>query len=341
MISVRYTGPRSCPHCQVTHLRNKGVIRRKVRHVSWAAQRVWLVLEGRRWLCRGCGIQFRDRFPGVLEGQHATEAFRLHVFQDHWDGINRHRVARREGIGAATVERHCIHFLERLAAERTGNPCPQVLGIDEHFFSRKHGYATTFCDLKNHSVYDVVLGRSDAALDHYLQRLEGKQHVKVVCMDLAPVYRAIVRKHFPNARIVADRFHVIRLINQHFLACWRDLDPVAAKNRGLLSLMRRHRHNLSPEQSLQLAQYLHSRPALDAIYGFKQALCYLLLKKNRNQRQCQKLAPRFLRAIDRLRHAGFAQLVTLGQTLHSWAEEIAAMWRYTKSNAITEGFHTK
>ena len=38
-------------------------------------------------------------------------------------------------------------------------------------------------------------------------------------MDLASSYRALVRKHFPQARIVADRFHVIRLINHHFLAC--------------------------------------------------------------------------------------------------------------------------
>ena len=41
------------------------------------------------------------------------------------------------------------------------------------------------------------------------------------------------------------------------------------------------------------------------------------------------------------RQAGLPQLVSLGQTLHSWAEEIAAMWRFTKNNAITEGFHTK
>ena len=46
-------------------------------------------------------------------------------------------------------------------------------------------------------------------------------------MDLAQAYRALVRKHFPQARIVADRFHVIRLINHHFLACWRDLDRLA------------------------------------------------------------------------------------------------------------------
>ena len=77
-------------------------------------------------------------------------------------------------------------------------------------------------------------------------------------MDLASVYRALVRKYFPNAKIVADRFHVIRLINHHFLACWRELDPVGAKNRGLLSLMRRHRHNLKPEQARLAAIFEHS-----------------------------------------------------------------------------------
>ncbi len=35
------------------------------------------------------------------------------------------------------------------------------------------------------------------------------------------------------------------------------------------------------------------------------------------------------------------QLVQLGETLHSWSTEIAAMWRFTRNNGITEGFHNK
>ena len=163
----------------------------------------------------------------------------------------------------------------------------------------------------------------------------------MVCMDLAAVYRSLVRKHFPNARIVADRFHVIRLINQHFLACWRDLDAVGSKHRGLLSLMRRQRHHLNSQQHQHLSLYLSRHPALQLIYRFKQRLCYLLLKKNHNRHHCQKLAPRFLRSIYQLRQAGLPQLVKLGETLHSWATEIAAMWRFSRSNAITEGFHNK
>ena len=126
-------------------------------------------------------------------------------------------MGQREGIGSATVERWFQDFLKLRRSERQRSCCPAVLGIDEHFFSRKQGYATTLCDLKNHSVYDVVLGRSEASLEAYFLSLEGKGLVRIVCMDLASVYRVIVRKHFPNARIVADRLHVIRLINHHFL----------------------------------------------------------------------------------------------------------------------------
>jgi transposase len=263
------------------------------------------------------------------------------VFLKHWDGISRRRLGQREGIGSATVERWFEDFLRREFAERQGAPCPRVLGIDEHFFTRRHGYATTFCDLRGHKIYDVVLGRSEAALENYLQKLPGKDRVRIVCMDLASVYRALVKKHFPKARIVADRFHVIRLIAHHFLACWRDIDPRGAKHRGLLSLMRRHRHNLNPEQRSKLAAYFEQFPAVAQIYRFKQRLCYLLLKKHRTRKNCAHLAARFLKAIHQLRQAGLAPLVQLGDTLASWSTEIATMWRFTRNNGITEGFHTK
>jgi hypothetical protein len=227
----------------------------------------------------------------------------------HWDGISRSRLGQRDAIGGATVERWFQDFLQRQAAERSGAPCPRVLGIDEHFFTRRQGYATTFCDLKGHKIFDVVLGRSEKALESYLERLPGKDRVRIVCMDLASVYRALVRKHFPKAKIVADRFHVIRLINHHFLACWREIDPTGAKHRGLLSLMRRHRHNLKPEQRPKLHAYFKQFPAVREIYRFKQRLCYLLLKKHRTRKQCVHLATRFLKAIYELRPAGLAQLV--------------------------------
>ena len=79
--------------------------------------------------------------------------------------------------------------------------------------------------LRRHRVFDVVMGRSEASLEGYLTRLGGKERVRVVCMDLSSTYRAIVRKHFPQALIVSDRFHVIRLMGHHIHQLWRQIDP--------------------------------------------------------------------------------------------------------------------
>lgn len=340
-IRAHFKGPVVCPHCGGGRLRIKDRRIRRPRHESWGVRRCVLELETRKWTCLPCKRSFWQRFPGILPRIRATEPFRRSVCQKHFDGISRSRLAQREKVSSATVERWFGDYLRRLAAERTSLVCPQVLGIDEHFFTRRHGYATTFCDLKNHRVYDVVLGRSEASLESYLRQLQGKEKVRVVCMDLANAYRSLVRKHFPQARIVADRFHVIRIVNHHFLACWKELDPAGAKNRGLLSMMRRHRHHLRPDQDQRLFAYLASRPGLEPVYRFKQKLCALLGEKHLNQNRCRKLAPRLLRMIAELRQVGFASLVQLGETLYSWKEEIATMWRFTRNNGITEGFHTK
>jgi transposase len=175
-----------------------------------------LELETYKWVCRTCSRSFWQRFPGLQPRLRATEPFRRSVCQKHFDGISRSRLAARERVSSATIERWFAWYLKLLAGERIGRACPQILGIDEHFFTRRHGYVTTFCDLKNHKVQDVVLGRSEASLESYLTRLKEKDRVQVVCMDLAASYRALVKKHFPQARIVADRFHVLRLVNQDF-----------------------------------------------------------------------------------------------------------------------------
>jgi len=340
-IRANYRGPVECPHCEGRNLRIKDRRIRRLRHESWGTRCSYLELETKKWRCLSCGRSFWQRFPGIRPRVRATEPFRRSVCRQHYDGISRSRLAKRERISSATVERWFGQYLELRAAERASPVCPQILGIDEHFFTRRLGYATTFCDLKNHSIYDVVAGRSEASLEGYLNKLEGKHLVKVVCMDLATVYRALVRKHFPQARIVADRFHVIRIVNHHFLACWKELDPVGSKNRGLLSLMRRHRHNLKPEQHVRLTAYLRENPVMELVYRFKQKLCYLMLEKHHTAKKCRQLAPRLLRMIADLRGQGLAHLAALGNTLHAWREEIATMWRFTRNNGITEGFHTK
>ena len=188
---------------------------------------------------------------------------------------------------------------------------------------------------------DIYKGRSASVLTSQLKKIPGRHTVRMVAMDLSDSYRSIVKDVFPNAVRVADRFHVIRLINQHTLNTWRLLDPSSKHNRGLLSLIRRHSWNLKPDQQINLDAYLNSVPGLKSIYDFKQDLVSLLLKKRQSVSQVKRLIPRFLDMISTLQSSHFTHLVTLGNTLSDWQDEIGAMWRFTKSNGITEGFHRK
>jgi transposase len=340
-IEARYVGGTSCPKCDGTSLRHRGLRIRRVRHENIGERACELMLESRKWRCRGCGKSFWQRFPGILPCKRASEPFRRLVAGQHRDGISRHRLGERLRIGSATVERWFQDCLGRKARELSPE-CPRQLGIDEHFFSKKGGYATTFCNLATRRVHDVVLGRSEASLEGYLNRMTGKDQVEYICMDLSVTYRAVARKHFPSAKIVADRFHVIRVVNHHFLAAWKAIDPQGAKNRGLVSLIRRHRSNLKDaEQESKLDSYLAGWPGLGAIYEFKQQFCALLCQKHCTAQKCRQLAPKLLEAIDQLLDAKLTPLVTLGETLRSWQQEIAAMWRFTKNNGITEGLHNK
>jgi transposase len=341
IIEAEYVGPVCCPDCNSTELRTKDRIQRRLRHASMGRSTTWLHLVLRKYHCQDCGRYFRPRMPCILPYRRSTEQFRKQVCMDHRDGISQEQLRRNCKIGTATVERWFHDHLELKERMFSGRECPAVLGIDEHFFSKKNGYVTTFCDLKKHRVFELALGRSEKALEPFLRSLKGKERVKVVCIDLSSSYRAIVRKYFPNARIVSDRFHVVRTVLRHFLETWKLLDPDGRRNRGLLSLMRRHASKLRPDQKLRLDRYLDAHPAIRILYEAKESLCALLNIKHRTKKQCQPLIKRLMDWIWKLRYCGFPAMETLAKTMDNWSSEIACMWRFTKNNGITEGFHTK
>lgn len=341
VIEGEYTGPVACPECSSERLRIKDRITRKVRHASIGVNSTWLHLIVRKYRCLDCGRYFRARVPGLLPYRRSTEMFRREIFVHHRDGISQQQLHRSRQIGSATVERWFHDFLELKEKMFSDRRCPTVLGIDEHFFSRKAGYVTTFCDLQKHRVFELAKGRSETELEPFLKRLKGRERVQVVCIDLSSSYRHLIRQYFPNAKIVSDRFHVIRVVQQHFLETWKQLDAQGRKNRGLLSLMRRKAENLLPEQKERLEQYFDQNPAVRIIYEAKEELCSLLNIKHRTKPACRPLVAELLRWIQQLKDSPFEAFRTLGATLSSWREEIARMWRFTKNNGITEGFHTK
>ncbi len=63
--------------------------------------------------------------------------------------------------------------------------------------------------------------------------------------------------------------------------------------------------------------------------------------KGLNQKDCRRILPEYVWLIEELKKIGFRHLQILGQTLENWKEEIARMFRFSKTNGITEGLHNK
>jgi len=340
-LSVIYTGEVYCPHCNSRHLRKKDTYTRKVRHENLGKKPLYLEIKAYKYKCKTCGKYFNQRFPGILPYSRNTELFKEYVFDIYENSMSQSSLARDMKLGTATIERWFHYFFKRKNKEIKERECPRVMGIDEHRFSKKKGYATTITDLRKHKVFDITLGRSQKSLDSYLSKLKGREKVQMINMDLSETYRSIAKQYFPNAKIVADRFHVIKLINHHFLEQWKEIDPERRKNRGLLSLMRRHKENLKPTQKVKLYRYFAEVPAMKTIYEFKQDLSNLLRLKAKTKQEAKKLIPILLEYIEILKNSGLKEMITLGETIDRWKDEIARMWRFTKTNGITEGFHRK
>jgi transposase len=320
---------------------SKGLYQRRVRHLDSFGRASRLFIETRRLQCRDCRKSFVPEMPGIRPWHRSTEVLRRDIYRDHHEGICAKALAKIRRLGSATVERIYAEFTSRKARERIHLECPRILGIDEHRVHRAQPFATTFCDLRNRRIFDIVPGRSESDLAPFLQQLKGREKVQVVCIDLSSPYRSLVKRWFPHAKIVADRFHVIRIVLHHFMELARQIAPDLKHHRGNLAALRRRRDRLEPRQLERLQNLFKRFPTLEAIYCKIHELWDHLSIKHQTKRACRKLIPRLCGLIKELAESRFEPLVTLATTLQNWLEPIAAMWRFTRNNGITEGFHRK
>lgn len=341
-ITAEYIGKINCIYCQSKKLRKKEGFNRIFKHHSIGLAKSILLIRTYKFYCRDCNKYFNQRIPGIGPYQRVTEPLKDEISIKHHQGHSILTVSKNLSIGQATVGRYYKRYLQREFNEHKNASVPKILGIDEKKFSKKHGYQTTLVNLQRHTVYDITLGRTESNLGRYLQRLPDRNNCKVIVMDLSETYRSIAKNYFPKAMIVADRFHVVRLINHHFLKTWSQLDSIGRKNHGLMYLMRMHEWSKMKEKSRKnLQRYLKENPAIKSIYDFKQDLMKLILTRVYGKRMAREQIPKFLDAIRALKSSGFGNLETLGETLEKWSEEIVRMWRFSKTNSITEGLHRR
>jgi transposase len=216
-------------------------------------------------------------------------------------------------------------------------PWPEKIGIDEHFFSRSQGmdkkFFTVFTDLKNHRVREAVLGRATADVRAKITHIEGRERVKWVAIDMSDTYRSLVKNHFPNAEIVADKFHVLRLLGP---ALRRRRIEITGDRRTLRikRLLQKNRHRLSYFERQDVDRWLSDHPVLNEVYRMKERMHEVYRTKGYSRARIG-----LERLILQAKASTVPEIQTLARTLQSWKEEILNYFRTGITNAMTEGFN--
>ncbi|ACD96586.1 ISL3 family transposase [Trichlorobacter lovleyi] len=342
-LEVLYKGETSCPECGGPEKRIKSSFWREIKSIPQQGYSVTLLIYCHKYHCKCCGRYFNTRINGVKKWSRSTEPLKSNVFETCRRGYSNKDAAFESGLSVATIERYYHQMVLQKISHQKNRPCPRIIGIDEHRFSRKVGFVTTFCNLEKHSVFDIAPGRSEAELLPFLESLQGRKQVEVVCMDMHAPYRKMVKKWFPNAKIVTDRFHVIKLINHHFAKTCKliDEETLAWGRGGLIRIMSTKPENLSVLKKQKLEHYFEQQPVIKNLWIFWHELAELCRNKGKNHQACRKLVRELLEKVQLLKTSPFRPMKTLGKSITSWIDAIARMFRYYRSNGIVEGFHRK
>ncbi len=329
-----------CPYCQseLTYKHGYYFSSPTIKGDDGSVRR--LRLKRNRHKCRNCGRTFTGKMPGLAAWERRNDKLNKQIADDFYDSLSIKIISKRYRYAESGMMRSINKSYTSLINQNNNYPCPRVLGIDEHSIHKGRKYAITLVDLRNHRVYDVIEGRSLAKVETRIRQYKGRDGVKVVCMDLSPTMRSIAQRLFAQAKIVTDRFHVVKLVIESLLNFAREAYPEIRWKRGIMQVLRKHQSNLTTQQRRQLTHILETYPNLEAAYEFKEKLCKLINMKQQNKKQCRYHIRALNEMLEQLKQAP-AAFAILAKTISKWYEPIIRMWRFTKNNGITEGFHRK
>jgi transposase len=217
-----------CGHEDQAFLEQKGRAR-VVRHLDvWNQPSFW-VYEGVFHRCPHCHHR-QDLIPPFKRRDASyTFAFEEHVVR-LLIGSTEEEVARRLGISAETVGRIVKNQMQDA---KTIDPARVIrdVGMDEISLKKRHKlYVTVLTDLTDPErprLLAVKPGRDEAAGNACLECLTAAQRKQVHSyrVDMGQAFNNACQGMLPNAKGVADRFHVAKLWNE-------TLDGLRKKNHA-------------------------------------------------------------------------------------------------------------
>ena len=208
------TPKRVCPKCGKRHLVKNGYRIRDFIGLPIGKRKVIVRMKIQRYKCKeeGCDYDQQESIPFVTGSRSYTHRFASYVI-DLLRGMTLKDTANLLSISWDTVKEIHSTYLRR----HYGRPSlegVECIGIDEFAVRKGHVYKTIVVDLRSGRILYVGEGRGSDALEKFWQKVKRKKvNIKYIATDLSPAFISSVLEHCPDAELVFDHFHVVKLMN--------------------------------------------------------------------------------------------------------------------------------
>jgi len=335
-----------CPHCQNTTDKIHQSHWYRVRDLPWSNFEIFLQVNRRQFRCRSCGKVFSEELSFVKKRRTYTKRLATKVVKEvlETDIVN---TAKRNGMTPAEIETLLKEAEEDFLAEKPRDL--KKLGIDEitHLKGGKN-YAAVLVDLEKRKPIAFLERRNKEVIAEYLQGLGSEilNQIEEVSIDLWKPYQSVVEELLPNAKVVADRFHVMKQVNEELDQRRRTDKKQAEKLKNKKERERKveglkhskypllkKQENLDKEEKEKLKEVEKVAPELMRMYQIKEEL--------RNIFESEITADEALWKFVKWLESAHKYFPKSCQTIRRWLEEILSYFDHRTTQGVVEGINQK
>lgn len=329
--------PSYCPKCgSIPNFYKHGKKEQLFFDLPMHAKRVGIYVNRQRYKCRECNETFFENLPDMDVDRSVTNRL-IDWIQTASLEKTFTSVADDVGVDEKTVRNIFNDYVSELEAQ-TDFRTPKWLGIDEVHLLKN--YRCVITDVENKSVIDILRKRNKDVVISYLSRLQDIDKIELVTMDMWNPYKSAVNSVIPHAKIVIDKFHVVKLANEALEKIRKaNRENVSTKERRQLMrdryvLLKRRKDLNDFDDQIKLQVWTDMFPLLGQAYELKEQFFDIYEAESINE--AYKLYQNWLSNVPKELMTYFEDLI---KAMNNWEEEIFNYFNFPITNAYTESLN--
>lgn len=299
------------------------------------ARDTFLHLRKRRYRC-SCGKRFFEKNAFLPRYYRVTSRLVAEIIFAFKKLVPATEIGSRYNVSAVTAMRY-FKYVNYKPKE-----LPEVISLDE-FKGNSGGqkYNSIVADPEAHKVLDILSDRYENNLVKYFSQFESKKNVKYFICDMNPHFRQVAKICFPQATVVADKYHVIR---QVYWAMERvrknEQNKLSSRFRKYFKksrcLLMKPMEKLSDDEASQLALMFEIAPRLADAYRIKND--FLTVIRSQSSAEGRRRLADWLLAVEVMDLPEFHNCT---KAYHNWFNEILNSMDVPWTNGFIEGCNNK